>query len=61
MGDKAFETGQCKGGNYSCSEGTQFAFKKNLENGFLLANRCLTGGLILRSSGGQQLGAFKSY
>ncbi|CAE7037230.1 Herc2 [Symbiodinium microadriaticum] len=39
MGDKAFETVQCKGGNFSCSEGVVSAYKKNLENGFLLANR----------------------
>ena len=38
---KAFETVQCKGGNFSCSEGVVSAYKKNLENGFLLANRCL--------------------
>ena len=42
---KAFETVQCKGGNFSCSEGVVSAYKKNLENGFLLANRCL-GGLL---------------
>ena len=39
--DRAFQTIQCKGGNFSCAEGAREAFKKNLQHGFLLTNGCL--------------------